>query len=247
MDVHQSCPTSSSWATTWVSSPRCTSPSTSVASRSWSTSTPTSAGTTSSRTCSTSRPRTWGRSSPGATGSPGRSSCQRATSTSGSMSPRPADSGRAEQLLGCPQRRGGAIVQLLSPARPDRHLAAKPSPGTADLLATRLGYLSAGRCGCWPSASASCSPPDPTRCRQDGIRSGCACLVSSRRPTSSRRCLAGSPSWCARRGSWVIPSVVSPGMVQQSRSSRPVRRSPARAGLPRPGRGWPWRTVWACG
>ena len=31
-----------------------------------------------------------------------------------------------------------AVVQLLSPPRPDRHLAAAPNPGTTGLLATRL-------------------------------------------------------------------------------------------------------------
>jgi hypothetical protein len=58
------------------------------------------------------------------------------------MSPGPADSGRAEQVLGHPQRRGRADVQLLSPARPDRHLAAAPNPGTAGILATRLDAVS---------------------------------------------------------------------------------------------------------
>jgi hypothetical protein len=88
--------------------------------RSSNTLTPTWAGPTSSTTSSTLRPPTWDQSSPGAMGSPGHSSCQRATSTSGSMSlktgrPRTSRTGTgASSVAGM----GRCSASLVSPTRP---------------------------------------------------------------------------------------------------------------------------------
>jgi hypothetical protein len=132
--------------------------------------------------------------------------------------PRPADSGRAERVLGRPQRRGGADVQLLSPSQPDRHLAAAPNPGTASILATRLGAGSIGL-----ARSRTGQAPTP----QLLWRRAALAPNAAARPDDQIQAY----QWQGQPGIMAgMPEADS--MRRALRSARPVRRRPP---TPRPG------------